>query len=70
MTTISLTYNERNSFAQKAIDYMLSLGLFQVHEAMSPAKKKTLKAINDAQCRRNVTQCKDFDAYLQAVAQI
>ena len=30
MTTISLTYNERNELAKKTIDFLLSLGVFKV----------------------------------------
>ena len=29
MTTITLTYNERNKLAKKAMEYILSLGVFR-----------------------------------------
>lgn len=48
MTTVSITYNEKNNIAKKAMEFLLSLGVFKVHEIDSPAKKKTLKAIEDA----------------------
>ena len=46
MTTIQISYNEKNAMAKKTIDFLLSLGIFKVHEVVeSSAKKKTLKAI-------------------------
>lgn len=67
MTTISITYNERNKVAQKAIDFILSLGHFRVEDKVSPAKKKTLKAISDARNGVNITKCTSFEEYLKAV---
>ena len=69
MTTISLTYNEKNNIAKKAIDFLLSLNVFKVHEISSPAKRKTLKAIENARKGKDVTRCNTFDDYLKAVAQ-
>lgn len=70
MTTISLSYNERNVAAQKAIDFLLSLGLFKVNfDTPSAAKKKTLAAIREAKEGRNVTRCATFEDYLKAVAE-
>ena len=42
MTTIAITYNERNIKAKKAIEFILSLGHFKVEETISPAKKKKM----------------------------
>lgn len=67
MTTISITNNERNKVAQKAIDFILSLGHFRVENKVSLAKKKTLKAINDARNGINVTKYDSFEDYLKAV---
>jgi len=69
MTTISLTYNERNTMAQKTIEYILSLGLFSLNQTTSGAKKRTLKAIEDVRAGKNVTHCNTFEEYLKAVAQ-
>jgi len=69
MTTISLTYNENNSLARKTIEYILSLGVFKATEHMSPAKRKTLKAIQDAKENRDVTTCDSFEDYLKAVSE-
>lgn len=69
MTTISLSYNEKNALARKTIDYILSLGVFKTDKTISPAHKKTLKAIKDARNKRNVTTCASFEDYLKAVAE-
>ena len=46
MTTIQISYNEKNAMAKKTIDFLLSLGIFKVHDVVeTSAKKKTLKAI-------------------------
>lgn len=55
--------------AKKAIDFLLSLNVFKVHEISSPAKRKTLKAIENARKGKDVTRCNTFDDYLKAVAQ-
>ena len=48
MTTISLTYNEKNQLAKKTVDFLLSLGVFKVEAYDSNTRKKTFKAIKDA----------------------
>ncbi len=53
MTTISLTYNERNELAKKTIDFLLSLGVFKVETYKSDTRNKTLKAIRDAKEKQN-----------------
>lgn len=69
MTSIALTYNEKNTIARKAIDFLLSLGVFKVEEKTTPAKRKTLKALEDARKGRNITQCNSFEEYLKAAAE-
>lgn len=69
MTTISISYNEKNAVARKAVDFLISLGVFKVEKISSPAKKKTLKAIEDAKKGKGITQCATFDDYLKAVSE-
>lgn len=69
MTTIALTYNEKNNIAKKAIEFLLSLKVFKVQEIASPAKRKTLKAIENARKGRDITSCATFEEYLKAVAE-
>lgn len=69
MTTISLSYNEKNALARKTIEYILSLGIFKATETVTPARKKTLKAIKDAKENKNMTTCNSFEDYLKAVAE-
>lgn len=69
MTTISISFNEKNAIAAKAMDFLLSLGVFKVHEISTPAKRKTLKAIEDARTGKDVTRCNSFEEYLKAVAE-
>jgi hypothetical protein len=40
MATITLDYNTRNAQAQKALDYVLSLGFFKVRPDRKPRRKK------------------------------
>ncbi|MCQ2129662.1 MAG: hypothetical protein MJZ08_09570 [Bacteroidaceae bacterium] len=51
------------------MDFLLSLGVFKVHEVTTPAKRKTLKAIETARSGHNVTRCNSFEEYLKAVAE-
>lgn len=69
MTTISISYNEKNNIAKKAVDFILSLGVFKVHEVTSPSRKKTMKAIESARTGKDVTRCNSFEEYLKAVAE-
>lgn len=70
MTTISLTYNERNQIASKAIEFILSLGVFKSHTIHSSAsRKKTLAVIKDAREGKNITHCATFEDYLKAVSE-
>ena len=58
MTTIAITYNERNIKAKKAIEFILSLGHFKVEETISPAKKKDVIVLkNTLRLWKNETNC-------------
>ncbi len=68
MTTIQISYNEKNVMAKKTIDFLLSLGIFKVHEVVeTSAKKKTLKAIESVKKGEDITHCNSFEEYLKAV---
>ncbi len=69
MTTVSISYNERNAIAKKAMEFLLSLGVFKVNEIESPARKKTLKVIESARRGEDLTRCNTFEDYLKAVAE-
>lgn len=69
MTTVTITYNEKNNIAIKAMEFLLSLGVFKVKETVSPTKKKTLKAIENARNGKDITSCNSFEEYLKAVAE-
>ncbi|MDR0873529.1 MAG: hypothetical protein LBN27_08735 [Prevotellaceae bacterium] len=43
MATITLDYNTRNVQAQKALEYILSLGYFEAHSVRRLHKKSRLK---------------------------
>ncbi len=43
MATLTLSYDARNSFAKKTIDYILSLGLFKVENTVKKSKKSLSK---------------------------
>ena len=68
MATITLTYDARSSVAQKALDFILSLGIFQPRtaDAVSDAEKTTRKAIAEIQSGKGVV-CHSFEEYLKAV---
>lgn len=66
MATISLKYDGRNTIAQKAMDFILSLGVFQKVEPLNPNEKKTLKAIHEIEKGKG-TVCNTFDDYLKAI---
>lgn len=69
MPTMSLTCNVKNNIAKKAIEFLLSLNVFKIHEINSPAKRKTLKAIENARKGRDITSCNTFEDYLKDVAE-
>lgn len=69
MTTVAITYNEKNSIAAKAMDFLLSLGVFKVKEVESPASRKTRKAIESMRSGKGITRCNSFEEYLKAVAE-
>lgn len=66
MTTIELTFNEKNTLASKALEYILSLGFFKVNKKSSPASRKTMKALKELE-EGNVTECNTWEDFLEAV---
>ena len=66
MATVTLNYDARNDLALKALDFLLSLGLFQREESVSAAEKKTMKAIDELDNGKGVV-CHTFEDYLKAV---
>ena len=64
MAQITLSYNPRNAIAKRTIEYILSLGVFNVTES------KKNKAIDEALEEINTgktVKCDDFEDYLQKV---
>lgn len=68
MATIVLKYNSRNVMAQKALDYILSLGVFTRTDLtqMSASEKRTRKAIKEIKEGKGIV-CNTFDEFLEAV---
>lgn len=68
MATLTLTYDARNSIAKKAIDVLLSLGVFNVvpEKKISKAERKTLNAIKEIE-NGGGTVCNTFEEYLEAI---
>ena len=66
MATVTLNYDAHNASALKALDFLLSLGLFQRKERVSAAEKRTLKAIEELENGKG-TVCNTFEDYLKAV---
>jgi hypothetical protein len=58
MATITLDYNSRNAQARKALDYILSMGVFRTHQADSAVVQKKIKSAK----RKRID--KMFDPYL------
>jgi len=51
MATITLKYNPRNTKAQKALDFMLSLGVFETTDTI-PALDKSLKEAKEGKVNK------------------
>lgn len=68
MATIVLKYNSRNVMAQKALDYILSLGVFTRTDLtqMSASEKRARKAIKEIKEGKGIV-CNTFDEFLEAV---
>ena len=66
MATVTLRYDARNDIARKALDFLLSLGLFQRKDTLTAAEKRTLKAIDELENGKG-TVCNTFEDYLKAV---
>ena len=63
MKTITLTYDGRNTIAKKTLDYILSLGVFEVKEKKEPVLPKgTLQAISEMQSG-DVVVCTSMEDY-------
>jgi len=66
MATVTLSYDAQNDIARKALDFLLSLGLFQRKDSLTTAEKRTLKAIEELDNGKG-TKCDSFEDYLKAV---
>ena len=66
MATISLEYDGKNIIAQKAMDFILSLGVFHRVDTLNSAEKKTLKAIQEIENGKG-TVCNTYEEYLEAI---
>ncbi len=62
MATITLKYDARNNTAKKALDFILSLKVFQVEER----KTELQKAIEEVEAGKT-TKCKDFDDFVKKI---
>ncbi len=51
MATITLKYNPRNTKAKKALDFMLSLGVFETADSI-PALDKSLKEAKEGKVNK------------------
>ncbi len=68
MASITLKYNARNRVAQKTLDYILSLGVFEATPDVdrrvglgADLTRKTIEAVE----RGEVVTCKSYDEYLK-----
>ena len=66
MASVTLTYDVHNPIALKALDFLLSLGVFQKKDSRSAAEKRTQKAIDELESGKG-TVCHSFEEYLKAV---
>jgi hypothetical protein len=71
MATITLTYNARNRLAQKTLDYVLSLGVFETTKASASRAKSgaelTREAIEAVE-RGEYIVCGSYEDYLKMTA--
>ncbi|MDR1763694.1 MAG: hypothetical protein LBR64_07060 [Dysgonamonadaceae bacterium] len=65
MAAITLEYNARNSLANRTIEYILSLGVFNAKVASKP--KTGLDRAIDELKNGNTVRCSDFNDYLEKV---
>jgi hypothetical protein len=54
MATITLSYNPRNTLAQRTLEYILSLGVFEKKHALS-SFEKSLDDIDNGRVHRLIT---------------
>ncbi len=66
MESITLIYDKHNVVARKALDFLLSLGVFQQQESVSVAEKRTQKAIEELESGKGIV-CHSFEEYLKAI---
>ena len=74
MASITLNYDGHNPIARKSLDYILSLGVFDVEShgienAKSPGARKTRRAIRDVE-RGNVIKCGSFDDFVKRMSDV
>lgn len=62
MATILLKYDARNNTARKALDFILSLKIFEVEEH----KTELQKAIEEVEAGKT-TKCKDFSDFVRKI---
>jgi hypothetical protein len=71
MASITLKYNARNKMAQEAIDYVLSLGVFETEfddvETTHKPNFTTRRAIRAAE-RGKVIKCDSFDDFVKRMS--
>ena len=68
MATVTLEYDRRSSIAIKSLDFLMSLGIFQVKET-SKARKELDEAIEDVENGR-VTTYANFEEYKKGMRKI
>ena len=68
-----ITFNAQNLVAKKLLDIFRLTNDVKVEKcplnAISPAARKTMRAIQEAKEGINLTHCETFEDYLKAVAQ-
>lgn len=65
MATITLKYNSRNQLAQKTIDYILSLGVFDI----SLKRKNPFEESDEDIAQGRVYEAKDADDLIRQCSQ-
>ncbi len=61
MATITLKYNARNRVAQKTIDYILSLGVFETHPNDALRRKTGIEEALEDVANDRVYEAEDAD---------
>lgn len=63
MATITLKYNAKNTKAQKALEFMLSLGIFETSENI-PALDRSLKEAREGKVKKH----QSVDAFFKEIS--